>query len=117
MPYLPPPDDVARAKRHIAEHLADIESPREVAAALDVSYETLRKQFRRAVGVPMGRYIRQARVDRVRQLLIATDDPVHVVCHKVGFSSDSSGIRAFKRATGRTMAAYRRRYRDGEASD
>jgi len=112
-----PPDDVARAKRHIAEHLADIESPREVAAALDVSYETLRKQFRRAVGVPMGQYIQQARIDRARQLLIDTDDPVYVVCQNVGFASDTSGIRTFRRTTGWTMAQYRRRYRDGEASD
>jgi AraC-like DNA-binding protein len=112
-----PPDDVARAKRHIEQHLTHIESPREVAVALDVSYETLRKQFRRAVGVPMGQYIRQARVDRARKLLIATDDPVHVVCRRVGFASDTSGIRTFGRATGLTMAQYRRRYRDGEASD
>ncbi len=112
----PPPDDVARAKRHIEEHLADVESPREVASALDVSYETLRKRFRRAAGVPIGRYIRQARIDRARKLLITTDDPVHVVCRRVGFASDSSGIRAFKRATGLTMAQYRRGYQDGEAS-
>lgn len=103
---------VDHARAYIANYLSDIRSPREVARALDVSYETLRKQFRKVVDVPIGQYIRQARIDQARQLLVETDDPVYVICREVGYSSDSSGIRA----TGLTMDQYRRQYRDGEAS-
>lgn len=101
---------INRVTSHIEENVGDIETAREVAEIVDVSYETLRKQFRREVGIPIGTYIRQARIDEARRLLIETDDPVYVVCWKVGFSSDSNGIRAFKRETGRTMGEYRRRY-------
>ena len=62
--------------------------------------------------MPIGTYIRQTRIDEARRLLVETDDPVYVVCWNVGFSSDSSGIRAFKRETGLTMEAYRQEYRE-----
>lgn len=109
---------IDRVTSYIEENVGDIERAREVAEVVDVSYETLRKRFRREVGMPIGTYIRQVRIDEARRLLLETDDPVYVVCWEVGFSSDSNGIRAFKRHTGMTMEEYRRRYRDesGEES-
>lgn len=103
----------ARAQSYIHEHLQEVTRPRDVAAALDLSYHTLRKRFRQATGMPMGQYMQRARINRARQLLVETDDPVWLVCQKVGYASDSSGIRAFKRVTGMTMGAYRRRFRNG----
>lgn len=105
---------IERVTTYIEEHLDEIENPKELADILDVSHETLRKRFRREEGMPLGKYIRQTRIDKARQLLLKTEEPVYVVCWKVGFSSDSSGIRAFKRCTGMTMGEYRRRY--GEES-
>jgi len=98
---------------HIRENIAEINRAEEIAEIVDVSYETLRKRFRREQGIPIGEYIRQTRIDEARRLLIETNDPVYVICWKVGFSSDSSGIRAFKRETGWTMDAYRHEYREG----
>jgi AraC-like DNA-binding protein len=77
---------------------------------VDVAYETLRKRFRREMGVPIGQYLRQKRIDEARRFLLDTNDPVYVICWEVGFSSDSSGIRAFKRETGLTMEEYRHRH-------
>ena len=62
------------------------------------------------MGVPIGKYVRQVRIDEARRLLVETDDPVYVVCRKVGYSSDSNGIRAFNRYVGLTMQEYRRSY-------
>jgi len=44
--------------------------------------------------------------------LVETDDPMYVVCWKVGYSSDNNGIRAFRLCTGMTMEEYRKQYRD-----
>lgn len=106
---------IKRVTSYIEDHLEEIDSPRECAEVVDVSYEALRKQFRRAKGMPVGKYIRQARIDEARRRLLETDEPVYKICWKVGFSSDSNGIRAFKRCTGMTMGEYRRRYQ-GEGS-
>jgi AraC-like DNA-binding protein len=101
---------IDRVTSHIKEHIGDIETAREVAEIVDVAYETLRKRFRREKGVPIGQYLRQQRINEARRLLLDTDEPVYVICWDVGFSSDSSGIRAFKRETGLTMEEYRHRH-------
>jgi len=103
---------IDRVTSFIGENIADIDCAEEVAQVLDVSYETLRKRFRREMGIPLGQYVRQVRIDEAKRLLIETDDPAYVVCWDVGYSSASSGIRAFKRQTDFTMEEYRHRYRD-----
>lgn len=104
-------DRIDRVTSHLEHNIGDIETAAAVAEIVDVSYQTLRKRFRREVGMPIGTYIQQVRIDEARRLLIETDVPVYKVCWKVGFSTDSSGIRAFRRHTGMTMGEYRRRYR------
>ena len=103
---------IDRVTSHIEENIGDIETAREAAEVIDVSYEALRKRFRREMGTPLGKYIRQARIDEMKRLLIETDEPVYVVCRRVGYSSDSSGIRAFRQCTDTTMKEYRQQYRD-----
>ena len=106
---------IERVASHIEDNLESVDTAEDVAAVVDVSYETLRKGFRREKKRPLGEYIRQKRIAKARRLLVETDDPVYVVCRKVGYSSDSSGIRAFKRQTGLTMEEYRKKYRDAGA--
>lgn len=101
---------IGRVTQYIEDNVKTIETASEVAAIVDVSYETLRKRFRREVGIPIGKYIQQKRIDEACQLLLETDAPVYVVCRRIGYSSDSNGIRAFKRHTGMTMEQYRRKY-------
>ncbi len=103
---------IERVTSHIQQNIGKIDTAEEAAEVVDVSYETLGKRFRREMEMPLGKYIRQTRIDEARRLLIETDDPVYVVCRKVGYSSDSNGIRGFKRETGMTMEEYRRRYRE-----
>jgi len=71
---------IRRVLTYIDDHLSEIERARAVVEAVDVSYETLRKQFRKEVGIPPGAYIRQARIDKARRLLVETDEPILVVC-------------------------------------
>jgi len=105
---------VDRIVSYIKSNLGEIDCAPEVANAFDVCYETLRKQFRKEVGITIGQYIRQARVDEARRLLLETDKPVYRISWEVGYSSDSSGIRAFKRETGFTMGEYRKQHRENK---
>jgi len=100
-----------RVTSYVEANVGDVDSAREVAEVVDVFYETLRKRFRREMGVPIGQYLRQKRIDEARRLLLETDNPVYVIYWDVGFSSDGGGIRAFKRETGMTMAGYRQEYK------
>lgn len=49
-------DWTERVKAYIDENVGDIEKANEMAGIVDVSYDTLRRRFRRAERVPVGAY-------------------------------------------------------------
>ena len=107
-------DPVGRALALIGQRLAEIAGPEDLADALGLPVETLRRAFRREVGVPPGEYLTQRRVDEARRLLAETDLRAFEVGQAVGWGREDTAARAFRRATGTTMQAYRRSAR-GEA--
>jgi AraC-like DNA-binding protein len=91
----------------IDAHLPSIEGPADVAALMAMSYHTLRRQFKREAGVSLARFIAQRRVARAQELLRETDLRHYEICYLVGFPSEVTGARTFKRITGQTMTDYR----------
>jgi AraC-like DNA-binding protein len=67
--------------------------------------------FRAAFGSTPHQYLRDRRVDRVKDLLITTPLPITEVCDRVGFRSLGSFSSLFRRLTGETPAAYRAKRR------
>ncbi len=107
------PTDTAKVKRYIEAHLKHIRTPQEIAQPLGLSYETLRKDFKRAEGITLGRFIMQARVQRIKQHLVATNLPCSEISYRVGFVREDVAARVFKRETSLSMQAYRKRYTEG----
>jgi transcriptional regulator GlxA family with amidase domain len=66
--------------------------------------------FRQAYGETPGRYLAQARLERARRLLEATDRSVTEVCLEVGYESLASFSSAFRRYAGTPPQRYRRRW-------
>lgn len=97
---------------HIEAHLVRIEGAEDVAAALGVPLETLRKVFRREVGVPLADYVTQRRVERAKRRLAETDLRASEVGRAVGWHREDTAAHVFRRETGETMQAYRRRVRE-----
>jgi AraC family transcriptional activator of mar-sox-rob regulon len=94
-------------KPYIEVHLNAIQSVEEIAAALSVAVRTLRRQFRRDEGVPLGRYLTRRRIARMKRLLRGTDRTHRQIARATGYQHAASAARAFKRATGQTMTTYR----------
>lgn len=94
------------AKRYLADHMAEVDTIADLAEALHLAPETLRKKFRQEEGSSLGRYIMAQKVTRARHLLETTSLTCAEVCYAVGWRPDS-GARRFKRMTGETMTAYR----------
>ncbi len=101
-------DSVRRARDLIDARFADLDGPEELADLFDLSLETLRRAFRREVGVPPGEYLTQRRVDEAKRLLAETDLRAFEVGHAVGWDRDDTAARTFRRVAGTTMQAYRR---------
>jgi AraC-like DNA-binding protein len=79
----------------------------DVAAAAGLSTFHFIREFRRAFGCTPGRYLRERRLTRARQLLAVTDLSVTEICFAVGFESLGSFCTLFRKSEGATPAAYR----------
>ena len=101
-------DAVRRATVVIDSAFAELAGPEDVAAAVGVPLETLRKAFRRERGVWPREYIERRRVAEARRLLAETDLLSYEVGLAVGWHREDTASRAFHRATGMTMREYRR---------
>jgi len=95
----------ARLDRRFAEPV----TLRALAAEAGLAPTYFAERFRRVVGVPPMAYARARRLDHARLLLQQTSQPVKVIAWSVGFRRVEQFNRAFRRATGGTPLAYRRR--------
>ena len=88
-----------------------------LATAVAMSRSNFAQQFAMCVGESPMRYLARCRILRAAQLLDAEHLPVSAAMQSVGYESESSFTKAFKRHLGCTPAAYRgtqRRRRLGE---
>jgi transcriptional regulator GlxA family with amidase domain len=73
-------------------------------------------RFHELVGESPLRYARRCRMDRAVALLRSTETPILQIAERIGYESEVGFGRAFKRHTGTSPAAYRRRLRGGISS-
>jgi AraC-like DNA-binding protein len=104
-------DRLWTARRVIDQHFAEPLTVDDVARAAGISPYHFIRLFARAFGCTPGRYLRERRLTRARQLLASSELPVTDVCFAVGFESLGSFCTLFRRVQGETPAAYRARVR------
>ena len=100
----------------IDAHLTSIEGPACVASLMEMSYHTLRRRFRQETGKSLGRFIAERRVARAQHLLQETALRHYEICYLVGFPSEVTGARTFKRITGQTMTDFRGAHGNSEGA-
>ncbi|HUF46861.1 MAG TPA: AraC family transcriptional regulator [Vicinamibacterales bacterium] len=83
----------------------------DVAAEAGVHPVHLARVFRACYGTSPGSYARRVRLDRAAARLVSSDEPIAVIAQDAGFADQSHFTRAFRRHTGWTPAAFRRRMR------
>lgn len=106
-----------RAKQYIERSLSEVNGIQSVARALDVSPRELAEAFQAHEGDTVEQYILRCRIASTRLDLRRTDLPEQVVMERAGFDDVDRARQAFQRATGRTMADYRRQYRGAGSSE
>lgn len=95
----------------ICEHFAEpINVPR-IAAACSLSPSRFAHLFRRQTGETPQRYLELQRLNRARQLLEFTQEPVAVIARSVGFENPFYFTLRFKRHSGASPRAWRQRHR------
>lgn len=79
-----------------------------LARMCGISEVHFRNTFRAVCGLPPLKYIHEMKLTRARQLLLSTNDPIHIIAEKCGFLSDSVFSREFRQAVGMSPSEYRR---------
>ena len=103
-------DRLWAARRIIDERFAEPLTIDEIGRVAGLSTYHFIRAFRRAFGCTPGRYLRERRLTRARQLLATCDLAVTDVCLAVGFESLGSFCTLFRRSEGETPAAFRARH-------
>lgn len=102
---------VSRALRYIREHATENPYVDEVARVAGISRSGLQTRFRAAVGRSVVAEILRFRVRAVERLLAESDLPMSLVAERCGFTNSQRLSLLFRRCTGQTPSAYRRRFR------
>lgn len=104
-----------RALRQVCEYvegrLADRITDRELATVAGLSDSHFSRAFKESVGMAPHRYVSWRRIEVAARMIADTQRPLSEISLAVGFSDQSHFTRMFRRLTGETPGAFRRRQR------
>ena len=129
--FLQRPGGQAQFSAHLSAQLAERRPLRELQSWIaenldsDLRVEALAERaamsprnfarfFRREIGLTPAAYVEELRVERARQLLEESADPIESVSARCGFGTPETMRRAFGRRVGVPPAEYRARFRRTE---
>jgi LacI family transcriptional regulator len=102
--------DVSTAVRFIRENACQGIDVAHVLEAVPLSRRVLESRFRRLLGRTPHQEILRCRIERIKELLRASDLPLKAIAARVGFPHLEYLSVAFKRSVGQTPGEYRRAF-------
>jgi len=100
----------ARVKMVMSMPKAELPAAQDLADGFNISTRTLHRHLSKE-GASLRALQKKARIDRAREALARSSQPIKRVAHASGFLNEKAFARAFKQATGETPSAYRKRMR------
>jgi len=104
--------DVAKAIHYIRRHAFEGITVEDVLREVPLSRRALEHRFRRRLGRTPKQEIQRLRLERARSLLASTELPLARISDRLGFHQPAYLSAVFRKETGLTPAAYRRRLRE-----
>ncbi len=100
---------IERVLRHIETGLDGPISLTQLAATVRLSTGYFSRAFKQSIGTPPHAYIMMCRIERAKTLLLTTEVPLCEVALECGLADQAHLSRLFRRLTGETPFAWRRR--------
>lgn len=100
--------NIGLALKSIHDEIAHDWSVTELASIAHMSKSTFSSKFHSMVGEPPIVYLARWRMLKAREMLTDTTMPINMISEKVGYQSEFSFSRAFKKMTGLTPGAARK---------
>ncbi|WP_172826593.1 AraC family transcriptional regulator [Mycobacterium sp. 1423905.2] len=107
---------IAAALTYIDTHLADPITVASLAGQVGLSPSAFTRAFRELTGSSPYQYVKDARLDRARDLVMDRRLGVSEVAHRVGYTSASHFIKEFRTRFGTTPRDYASTPADGDGS-
>ena len=106
---------IQKAQSWLARHFS-VAGPIEQAARISgIAERSFNRRFKSATGHAPIDYVQRLRVEEAKRRLERTQGPVDEISWQVGYEDPAFFRRLFKRITGVTAGAYRRKFRIPEA--
>ena len=102
---------IRMAKQYIQEHYADAITLDEVADSIGFSGSYFSTFFKKETGSGFNQYLTGVRIEKTKDLLRNSDNPVTEICRMVGYSDLKHFNRIFHREIGMTPGEYRKVYK------
>ncbi len=102
---------VRRVKQHIEENLDTTIRIDDLASIAKLSVRHFSLAFKQSFGVPPHAHIVKRRIEKARELLLRTDEPLAQVALACGLADQAHLSKWFRRLVGVTPNAWRRQYR------
>lgn len=100
---------VAEVQKYVYADLSRVFTTALISRELGISESNLHKQFKRAIGISPGRYIREVKINYACSILESRDFSVTETAVHCGFDSVYSFSRTFKKVTGYSPSQFRER--------
>jgi AraC-like DNA-binding protein len=107
-------EDIGRllkVEQLILDDLTTHHSIPELARKAHMSQFKLKSGFKKVTGMGLFERLKEARLQRAKQLLLQTDEMVRHIYHQVGYESITGFIDAFRERFGLSPTDYRKKYR------
>lgn len=104
-------DRVQKAIDHLSDRFDQPHSIEQLAAHVALSPSRLSHLFKEQIGITPMRMLERQRIERAKQLLEQTAQPIQTIADRVGFDSPYYFSLRFKKATGQSPRAYRQSIR------
>jgi transcriptional regulator GlxA family with amidase domain len=102
---------ILAAQAWLSHHVAEANPVERMVRQSGLAERSFKRRFRKATGYSPITYVQHLRVEAAKEQLESTRTPVDSISWDVGYEDPAFFRRLFKRVTGLTPAAYRRKFR------
>ncbi len=102
--------DLSRIKRYIYGNLAGKIHTADLARLCNLSESHFYQKFRESIGVSPYQYVIDERIKAASSMISETEKSITEICFTLGFSSQSAFTNVFRKKTGLSPTAFRRKH-------